>query len=509
MSRYNRRKFLKHSCLSLLSLNLIHSSCRQKEPEILKRPNILVFMSDNHYASHLGCYGDPVVRTPAIDRIAKGGVRFENTFCAAPSCTPARAGYLTGQDIWRLEEGANLWGTLPKKFRTFTDMLEREGYLVGFQGKGWGPGNFADGGYKRNPAGQKYQSFEEFLKTTAENQPWTYWYCSSDPHRPFTSGPGDTSEIDWHDVHVPPYLPDTEKVRRDMCDYYYEIQRFDKDVADAIKKLENSGQSQNTLIVITSDNGWMMPRGLANLYDFGTKIPLIISWNEHVPGNRVVTDFVNLNDLAPTFLELVGQKTLPEMTAKSLKKILFSEKSGRVEADRNFVVTARERHAFVRKNGLGYPARAIRTDDFLYIRNYEPDRWPAGDPPLFGDIDLHMLQQPTPTKEYMMLHKDDPKVKPLYELGFLKRPAEELFDLRNDPYQMNNVADKDEYSAVKEELSAKLFKYLKDTLDPRALGEPVIWDHTEYYEKNDFIGRPRKQARELFDLKEEYPYIND
>jgi len=507
MSNYNRRKFIKYTGLSFLSLNFVNFSCRKKS-EISKRPNILVFMSDNHYASHLGCYGDPVVKTPNIDRIAKTGVRFENAFCAAPSCTPARAGYLTGQDIWRLEEGANLWGTLPKKFRTFTDILEQTDYLVGYQGKGWGPGNFKDGGYERNPAGQKYQSFAEFLKTTTDDKAWTYWYCSSDPHRPFTSDAGDTSEMDLNNVEVPPYLPDSEEVRRDICDYYYEIQRFDNDVAEALKILEKSGQSQNTIIVITSDNGWMMPRGLANLYDFGTKIPLIISWKEHFPGNRVVNDFINLNDLAPTFLELTGQNIPREMTAKSLKNILFSDKSGRVEPDRNFVVTARERHAFVRKDGLGYPGRAIRTDDFLYIRNYEPDRWPAGDPPLFGDIDLHMLQKPTPTKEYMMLHKDDPKVRPLYVLAFLKRPEEELFDLRNDPYQMTNVAEKDEYAAVKEKLSAKLEKYLKDTKDPRALGKPVIWDHTEYYQKNDFIGRPRKEAQELFNLKEEYPYMN-
>ncbi len=506
-NNYSRRKFLKHAGLALSSLYLTNLACGQKKSGSSKRPNILVLMSDNQYASHLGCYGDPVVKTPAIDRIATQGVRFQNAFCAAPSCTPSRAGFLTGQDIWRLEEGANLWGTLPNKYTTYTDLLEQAGYLVGYQGKGWGPGNFNDGGYERNPAGNKFDSFGNFLQTTTETKPWTYWYCSQDPHRPFTVGSGVASGMSLDDVEVPPYLPDTKEVRSDICDYYHEIQNFDKDVSAALDLLEQSGQSENTIIVITSDNGWMMPRGLANLYDFGSNVPLIVSWKGHIPANRVVTDFANLNDLAPTFLELAGVQIPGEMTAKSLKQVLFSDRSGRVESERNVVFTARERHALVRKDGLGYPGRAIRTDDFLYIRNYEPDRWPAGDPPLFGDIDLHMLQEPTPTKEYMMLHKDAPKVKPLYELAFLKRPEEELFDLRKDPSQMKNVAEDDEYSDAKKELSAKLDKYLKDTGDPRVLGKSVIWDNTEYYEKNDYVGQPRKEAQELFNLKAEYPYM--
>jgi arylsulfatase A-like enzyme len=454
----------------------------------------------------LGCYGDRVVKTPNIDSIAAKGLRFTNAYCASPSCTPARGGLLTGQDIWRLEEGGNLWSRLPKKFVTYVDLLERGGYFVGHEGKGWGPGSFADAGRTRNPAGETFESFEEFLKANTNNKPWSYWFCSTDPHRPYKLGSGIASGMDLGKVEVPPYLPDCKEVRGDICDYYFEIERFDRQVGETIRKLEAAGEIENTIIVIFGDNGWQMPRGLANLYDFGTRVPLIISWKERIEKNRVVNDFVNLNDLAPTFLELAGQKVPSYMTAKSMREILLSSKSGRIEKERDFVVIGRERHALCRKNGLGYPGRAIRTDDYLYIRNYEPDRWPAGDPPLFGDIDAHMLHYYSATKEYMMSHKAEPKVKVLYEQAFLKRLGEELYDLRKDPYQMNNVALDGRYAKIKNELSNKLERYLRKTGDPRILGKEIIWDSQNYYLESDFVARPSKEAIEKFHLRPEYDY---
>jgi len=160
---------------------------------------------------------------------------------------------------------------------------------------------------------------------------------------------------------------------------------------------------------------------------------------ERFKGGRVIDDFVSLNDLAPTFLDLAGIPILKDMTARSLINILKSDKNRIIESDRDFIVTARERHAFVRKGGAGYGARALRTRDFLYIRNYDPDRWPAGDPPLFGDVDAHMLQYPCPTKTYMLKNRENEDVKDLFVLAFEKRPPEELYDLNKDPEQMTRV----------------------------------------------------------------------
>jgi arylsulfatase A-like enzyme len=492
--------------LFTLTIFLIPSCSDEKSTE--GRPNILLLMSDNHYSDHLGCYGDQVVKTPNIDQMAVEGVRFTNAFCAAPSCSPARAGLLTGQDIWRLEEGANLWGILPNKFNFFTDLIAQSGYFVGCQGKGWGPGSVEDSGREINHGGKKYEAFEEFLAANTSDSPWYFWFSSQDPHRPYEVGSGIKSGMDIEKVQVPPYLPDNDIVRSDICDYYYEIEKFDDQVGQILKTLQKTGQYDNTLIVICSDNGWQMPRGLANLYDFGAKIPLIISWKNQIAGGRTVDDLVNLNDLAPTFLEFAHLNIPTEMTAKSLGNILSSEESGRIDKNREFVITARERHAFCRKNGIGYPARAIRTYDYLYIRNYEPERWPAGDPPLFGDVDAHMLHYPSPTKMYILENRNDPDVKTFYDLGFEKRAAEELYDLRSDPFQINNLAQQENYTSIKENLVKQLDSYLIETKDPRILGQKMKWEQGKYYQTVDFKPRPSDEAKKKLNLKEEYNYFD-
>ena len=175
----------------------------------------------------------------------------------------------------------------------------------------------------------------------------------------------------------------------------------------------------------------------------------------------MVDDFVSLSDFAPTILELAGLPIPEEMTASSLVPILTSDQQGVLDSQRSFVVTARERHAFVRQGGPGYPARALRTRNFLYIRNFLPDLWPAGDPPLFGDVDAHMLHYPSPTKIFLLQRPDDPVYGPLFDLAFAKRPAEELYDLSADPYQMQNVATDPEFESTKAELSAQLHEYLR------------------------------------------------
>ena len=471
-------------------------------------PNILILMSDNHSWNHLGCYGDPVIKTPTIDQLSESGIRFTNAYCSAPSCTPARASMLTGQDIWRLEEGANLWGTLPGKFKVYTDMLEEAGYLVGYEGKGWGPGDYEAGGRIRNPAGERFNSFEEFYNEKEKGHPFCYWYSSRDPHRPYKAGGWEKSGIDPGDIVVPPYLPDTEDIKMDIGDYYAEIQNFDRDVASYIQLVKEMGQLENTLVIVCSDNGWQMPRGLANLYDFGTRIPLIISMPEKYTGGRVIEDFVSLNDFAPTFLELAGLPIPDFMNARSFVDILESEKEGIIDKKRDFIVAARERHAFVRKNGTGYGARSIRTKEFLYIRNYEPDSWPAGEPPLYGDVDAHMLHYPSPTKLHILKNKDIEGVKDLFRLAFAKRPAEELYDLTKDPFQMINIADVVDYDDIRNMLSDKLTKYLQENGDPRELGGEMKWLGAPYYAEKDFNPRPSDEARRVLNLKEEYSYID-
>lgn len=476
--------------------------------EELDPPNILILMSDNHSWNHLGCYGDATLKTPNIDQVAEKGVRFTHAFCPAPSCTPARAAMLTGQDIWRLEEGANLWGTMPSRFAVYTDLLEEAGYLVGYEGKGWGPGDYEAGGWTRNPAGQRYGSFEEFYNERERGQPFCYWFSSRDPHRPYRADGGAEAGFDLDSISVPPYLPDVPAVRGDIADYYAEIQHFDTDVGEYLGLLSEFGATDDTVVIIASDNGWQMPRGLANLYDSGTRLPLIVSMPKRFPGGRVVDDFVSLSDFAPTILELAGLPIPEDMTASSLVPILTSDQEGVLDSERSFVVTARERHAFVRQGGPGYPARALRTRDHLYIRNLAPELWPAGDPPLFGDVDAHMLHYPSPTKMFLLQRPDQPEYRSMFDLAFAKRPPEELYDLSADPYQMQNVATDPGYESTKAELSAQLHEYLRSTADPREVGGARKWEKAQYFKESDLRPEPSPEAIEALGLEERYSYVD-
>jgi N-sulfoglucosamine sulfohydrolase len=487
MDTSSRREFLKTTGLGAVSLALT-GCCRLSAQEAAgpkQRPNILLCIADDWSWPHASIAGDPVVRTPTFDRVAREGVLFENTFVTAPSCTPSRGSIVTGQWHWRLEEGANLWSMLPVKFPVYPDLLEEAGYHVGMTRKGWGPGRVEPGSRTRNPAGPSYKNFETFLEARPEGVPFCFWFGSNDPHRPYEQGSGVESGMDIRNVRVPACLPDNETVRSDMCDYYWEVQRFDREVAELLTLLEEKGELDNTIAVVTGDNGLPFPRCKSNLYDVGTNVPLAIHWPAKATGGRVVKDFVSLQDLASTFLEAAGLKPPSEMTGRSLLGILTSGKSGRVEIGRDHVLTGKERHAWVRKDGLGYPCRAIRTYDYLYICNYEPNRWPAGDPVdggapyypnwSYGDID------DSPTKTYMMEHRDDPGTKELFELAFAKRPAEELYDLRKDPDQLCSVADVPEYAGAKKALASALQAELIATNDPRALGTGDVFDRYPYY----------------------------
>ena len=485
--RTTRRQFLHAVSVGAASVALPRPerTRAQTRRSLTSHPNILFCIADDWSWPHASIAGDRVVKTPTFDRMAKEGVLFENAFVTAPSCTPSRGSILTGQWHWRLEEGGNLWSTLPAKFEVYPDRLEKAGYHVGFTRKGWGPGRDGPGGRTRNPAGTRFKDFDAFLKARPEGTPFCFWFGSQDPHRGYQWESGVNSGMKLEDVEVAACLPDSETVRKDICDYYWEVQRFDREVGALLETLEHTGELDHTLVVMTSDNGMPFPRCKSNLYDLGTNVPLAVRWPGEIKGGRVVKDFVSLQDLAPTFLEAVGLRPTPEMTGRSLLAILAPGRAERLDPKRDYVLTGKERHAWVRQNGLGYPCRAIRSMDFLYIRNFKPDRWPAGHPlnggepyygnRAYGDID------DCPSKTYMMEHRDAPGVRRLFDMTFEKRPSEELYDLRKDPDQLNNVADDPAYADEKKKLATTLTAELKATRDPRVLGRGDVFDRYPYY----------------------------
>jgi len=449
-----------------------------------ERPNILFCIADDWGWPHAGAYGDPVVKTPTFDRLAREGVLFTHAFVSAPSCTPCRNSILTGQWFARLEEGANLWSTLHPKYAVYPLTLQEAGYHVGHWRKAWGPGDWRALGRSEDPAGPTFGGFRQFLDSVPEGQPFCFWLGTSDPHRPYQYGSGEASGMDLSKIRLHGCLPDHPEVRKDVADYYFEVQRWDSDVGAAIQLLKARGLLENTIIAMTGDHNMPFPRCKGNLYDSGSRVPLAIRWGSRVKPGRTSDDFVSLVDLAPTFLEAAGVPIPEEMTGRSLMTILVSERSGRIDPTRDFVLIGKERHgqAQEKPNPGGYPMRVIRTRDYLYIRNFAPDRWPGGAPDAaaayggnaFGDCDGG------PTKTLLIEQRDDPEIKPFFELAFAKRPGEELYDLSRDAEQLENVAARPEYADVMRRLSEQLTEQLTKYKDPRVVGGADAFDTYPY-----------------------------
>ena len=470
--------------IPIITLSLaVSGSINASKPDKPKQPNIILSLADD-WGLHAGAYGDKVVKTPVFDMLAKEGILFEHAYISSPSCAPSRAAILTGQWHWRLQEAANLYGPIPIEDPLYTDLLEEAGYFVGYTRKGWGPGNLGE--RTRNPAGNQYKDFETFLAERPKDKPFCFWFGSQDPHRGYRLNSGAESGIPLDDIEVPPYFPDNEVIRGDIADYYFEVQRFDRETGELIELIRQAGELDNTIIVMTSDHGMPFPRCKSNIYEDGARVPLAIYWPGHFEGGHSVSDFVSLIDLAPTFLEAAGLKIPEIMTGQSLYPQLTAGKSGRIEPSRDFILFGKERHVPSQPapDSSGYPCRALRTDKYLLIRNFHPERWPAGTGEYqnallgemwYGDCDNG------PTKYYMVRYKDkDENHKYLYDLSFAKRPEYELFVMVNDPWQLQNLAYDQAYAKVFKELSEQLNKELKATDDPRVTGVGEKFDHYPY-----------------------------
>ena len=459
-----------------------HASVKEANP---KSPNILFCIADDWGWPHAGVYGDRVVKTPTFDRLSNEGVLFNHAYVSSPSCTPSRSAILTGQFHWRLEEAANLWSTLDVDIPVYPLLLEEVGYHVGHWRKCWGPGDIKAGGYTDTyPGGRNYpKGFKQFLEARPDGSPFCFWLGSSDPHRAYVKGSGKESGMDIDKITVPGFYPNVEEIRSDIADYYFEVQRFDSDCGKAIRLLEEMGELENTIIVMTGDHGMPFPRCKGNLYDMSVRVPLVVRWGSTVKGNRRVEDFVSLTDLAPTFLAAAGVDVPELMTGESLLPILLSGKEGWIDPSRKHVVFGKERHvpAQLAPSFDGYPCRGIRTEQYLFIRNFASERWPAGvyegaTHPIgtFADCDNG------PTKTFLIEHGEEAEYKIYYDWSFAQRPAEELYDIEKDPDQLNNIANDPNYSKIKKKLSKELNSILKETKDPRVIGGGEKFDQYPY-----------------------------
>ena len=475
----SRRHFLKAMGIGAVSFTLSKSPLFAYESGMggEKRPNILFCIADDWGPDQAGILGNPVIKTPNFDSIAKKGVLFTNAFVTTPSCTASRAAILTGQMPHRLGPAINLSSRWEKIPPLFTDLLSDNGYYVGYMRKGWGPGEHPN--RKLNPAGKKFDNFERFLQEKPENMPFFFWFGSYDPHRGYNRKLTEKMNIDKSKIPVPPYLPDKLVVREDLADYYAEVQRFDVEVGQLLNILLEKGLADNTMVVMTGDHGLPFPRAKCHLYDAGTKVPLAIRWGTRIKPGRRVKDLISFTDFAPTFLDIAGIKIPSQMTGKSFLDILMSEKSGQIDLTRDKVFTERERHTWCHPEGKSFPVRALRTKEFLYIYNFRPNLYPAGHPYLRRESKTpkgHVDCDEGPTKYYIIDNKNEQEITRFYKLAFDKRPQEELYELEKDPYQMKNLAEDEKYLNILKKMRDKLKRWMEMTKDPRAEGETDIWD---------------------------------
>lgn len=458
------------------------------------RPNILFAIADD--ASHFGCYGHGFVRTPNADRVARQGVRMQNMFTTNPKCAPSRASILTGLHTWQLREACTHWCVFPgaDEFDVYTDLLAAAGYHVGHTGKGWGPGDFRRRGRDLNPAGRDYNerkisppqnsgicdcdyaaNFEDFLGARAPEQPFCFWYGGREPHRHYVQGEGVAHGKALAEVtEIPPYWPQDDVVRGDMLDYAFEIEWFDTQLGKMLARLEEIGELDNILVIVTSDNGCPFPRVKGNMYDDDFRLPFVAMWPDRIPPGRVIDDLASFIDLAPTFLEIAGLDVPDQLPGRSLTDVFTSQREGMVNLERTRAFMGRERHDLGREGDVGYPVRCLRTPEYLYVRNFKPELWPAGNPETgFTGCDG------SPTKS-LILAKKDAGDERYYELCFGKRPEEELFRITDDPHCMKNLASDPDHVQVLLSLREELELELQRTQDPRICGDGDVFDTYEY-----------------------------
>lgn len=429
------------------------------------RPNFLVFIADDLAWNDLGAYGHPRVRTPNLDRLAREGLRFDRAFLTTSSCSPSRASILTGR--YPHATGApELHMPLPAAQRLLTTPLREAGYFTGAAGK-WHLGAAVksqldvvrEGG---GPGGS--EGWLPLLRERPRDRPFFLWLAATDPHRPYPEA-GAPRVHGPEDAVVPPFLPDTPEVRADLARCYDEIARFDGAVGAALAELERQGAARDTLVLVLSDNGRPFPRCKTTLTDDGIRAPLLARWPGHArpggtraPGHArrapgTCGALVSAVDLAPTLLELAGAPRPESFQGRSFAALL-TDPAGQ----------GRE-YAFAEHHWHDYRAyeRAVRDRRYTYLRNFQP-QLPATPPADAVN---------SPTFAAMRRLRDAGALTPAQRSVFTApRPAEELYDLEQDPHSLKNLATDSAHADTLRRLRGVLDRWREETgdrFDPESL----------------------------------------
>ena len=457
----------------LLRIAFVLLSCNHwpvVAPAAEPRPNIILMIADDMSWNDCGAYGHPRIHTPNIDALASQGMRFDQAFLTISSCSPSRASLITGRYPHRTDAEELHW-PLPAEQITFTELLREAGYWCGAAGK-WHLGDAVEdrfdsifaadtsgfqlptgtaaaaGKFVETQLGDQRSGCADWvrvLNARTEGKPFFLWLAALDPHRPYDAALVETNYT-LSDVLLPPYHPDHPAVRADYVAYYQEITRLDRFVGEVVDQLEQQQLSDNTVVMLISDNGRPFPRDKTTIYDSGIRTPLIVRWPKLIAQSTISSNLVSSVDIGPTILEIAGVPTPETMDGISFLPQLHDPR----QVTREYVFAEKNWHDFEDH------ARAARDTRFKYIRNYYHDL--PNTPPADAVR--------SPTYQVMLELKQADKLPEIQQTCFVQpRPQEELYDTVVDPHEINNLAHDPQHRAELVRLRNALQKWEQRTGD--------------------------------------------
>lgn len=431
-------------------------------------PNVLLVLSDDHSAAHVGCYGNPDIRTPNLDRFASEGMRFDRAYVTCPQCVPSRSSIMTGRSPVATQM-TRFSAPLPAEFKIFPELLKARGAFAGVAGRTY----HLDGSQMPEESNRVFEreglrtfskrldyvktagrgplilgQLREFLDLKPKDRPFVLQLCFSDPHRPLDRvaipKPHDPGTL-----KLPAHYPDTPGVRDDFARYYDEIARFDGDFGAILAELDRRGLAADTIVLFMGDNGASQLRGKGTLYEFGIHVPLIVRWLGKVAAGGATSKLISGEDLAPTLLEASGAPIPPEMTGRSFLPLLLGQPfQGRESV---FAERGAHGHSLPTNSAHFDLGRCVVTDRHKLIYNA---LWQIPYTPVDFDNDAFWKDLQRKNQEGSL----DPKLAKLYFAP--TRPMFELYDLQADPAEMTNLAGQQASAAVEKQLKGALQEWM-------------------------------------------------
>ena len=414
------------------------------------QPNILFIIADDLTYRDISCYGSKNVNTLNIDALAREGMRFTRCFQAAPMCSPTRHNIYTG--LYPVKSGAYPNHTFVKAgTRSIAHYLGEEGYRVGLTGKRHiAPAESFPFEYLNKGKDPDLEALEAFISRD-KAQPFCAFVCFNEPHTPWTKG--DPGIYDPANIELPPYFVDTEETRKNLTEYFAEIDHLDQEIGKIRAMLDQHHLSGNTLVVFTSEQGNSFPFAKWTCYDSGLQTAFIARWPGRIIPNSVSKAMIEYVDIVPTFLEVAGGSPADYLDGKSFLPVLL----GKTNAHKQYVYALQTSRG-INNGSEYYGVRSVRSEKFKYIRNLSPE----------ATFQNNITVQNAPHFSYWRSWVRKAEVDSMAQYlvhRYQHRPAEELYDIVTDPYEMNNLAGQEAYREVLDQHKIQLDRWMKQQGD--------------------------------------------